>query len=421
MPHDVKSGDIVFTADSEGARIGVSLSPINPNVASTVPAKLERHQVTLEGQGVKDGDKIYVYVASSNNLNRKVYTVTIHTVKLGLGTLEVTRDDADTKGPVTDNKGLTPERTDTVTIDGKDYTRYTTYVPNYTTSVDGNGTLIYNDDIRNAIMKVLGEENAEVSVIPVPGTAITGQDGEWNFDMTDRVASTRVMVTVSATPYAADGDKDGAGHISTALKRTYVVDVYRQDSDTGLKNGGVTYDWLEVLHEGNDPVEVVSNLLKTGTSTEERTLGNTVPEAVYTFNVNAAANSPSAKVDVRWLTPEYDINKIDFSKAANSVRVTDLDLRVVDAAEGIHGQIVITVESSMGTREAHIFDMERVVKTVMKAGITGKDAFSDVEEFLNMADYLASNDRANTEPAKVEKDDPTASRVLVAIADPKLL
>ena len=82
-------------------------------------------------------------------------------------------------------------------------------------------------------------------------------------------------------------------------------------------------------------------------------------------------------------------------------------MRVVDAAEGIHGQIVITVESSMGTREAHIFDMERVVKTVMKAGITGKDAFSDVEEFLNMADYLASNDRANTEPAKVEKDDPT--------------
>ena len=60
VPHDVKSGDIAFTADSEGARIGVSLSPINPNVASTVPAKLERHQVTLEGQGVKDGDKIYV-------------------------------------------------------------------------------------------------------------------------------------------------------------------------------------------------------------------------------------------------------------------------------------------------------------------------------------------------------------------------
>ena len=364
--------------------------------------------------------------------------MTVKTVKLGLGTLEVTRDDSETNandgGPVTDTKALTPERTDSVVIDGKTYTRYTAYVPNYLTHTEG-GKLVYDDVIRNAILKALGEENAEVTVTPVPGTAITGSDGEWHFDMVNREACTQVLVTVAATPYAADGSTDGAGHVSTALERTFVVDIYRQDNDTSLLSGGVKYDWLEYIHIGDSqPTKLEDNLLKTGNTsqgTEYKAMGNTLPEAVSLFNVTAAANSPSAKVLVQlWNGTEADfianvMPTLDFTKAANSVRVTDLDLWTVDSAEGVHGQVVITVESSTGKREAHFFDMERVVKTVLQAGITGSGVFTDVEEYLDMNGYLAQLNgnvaETDREPVQVEKDSENASRVITAVADPKVL
>lgn len=429
VPADVDVGDLTFTTSSEGARIGLSTKPIDVNVSASIPApsSMTRNVATLKEAGVAEGNTVYAYVQSSNNLRVEVYELTIHTVDLGLGKLTSAAPDKQQDNKVvTDDQALTDSsRKDTVTLDEKTYIHYVTYVPD--DNADHTDALVAD---LVAAGKTGAEVNVKVEAITASATVAPAAEGfQWTgaVDTAVNQADTRLKITVSATPYAAKQDDTDTINKSNAVERVYIVDVFRKDSDTTL--GEATYTWSEpAVRDGTATTYTkIEDLTETALAANESKLPgesavtNALPEYFFTtvketetdyvFTVDLTANSSGAKVAAQlWTkaTSEFKTNSVDFSDAENTFHGTFTMPKNGDDTAS-HVWLAVTVlASGEGFRATHFYDMERVLKTVAKAGVTpaagsGDSSLSDVAEVKDI-----DNDG---------KDE----RVIVAVADPETL
>ncbi|MCM1440018.1 MAG: hypothetical protein NC131_12580, partial [Roseburia sp.] len=419
IPVDRNEGKLTITAASEGAQLHLSTDPITADIHSI---SYSRGQVVLDKAQLEEGDTLYLLVFSSNNLVPKYYTINVHTLNMDLQSASVTPTNTYTDPQVgtaatvtgaADNTLLTRkgETVDTYTDaagkpagTGKKVNLYEARVPNYTTDNAGtDGAKRYLDDIKTAIeLTAKASDKTTLAVFNADGTAATAADGSWKVELVDYEEATLVRVTLSGAVYAANGEGDESyGHKSEMLERVHYLKIVRVDKDTTL-DGNQFYAWMEDKEETNG--------LNAGST-------HTLPEAAVQFRVEATANSQNAKVDVRiYDAASYDASKIDFTGLTRSANVSLNVPKLADGSYATKFQVVITVLASDGeTRGSYIYDMERVVKSLEKAGdsLGGMSNLSDVAEYLDMAGYIA-NLATDKTPAQPKAD---GQRVIVAVTD----
>ncbi|MCM1295947.1 MAG: cadherin-like beta sandwich domain-containing protein, partial [Muribaculaceae bacterium] len=349
-------------------------------------------------------------------------------------------------------------------VDGKTVTVYEVHVPNY--EIDGEGSAKRYLDTIEAELDLLTkglDVNLDVSIHPTyaVGNSIElntwwGQD-VWNITMdgntTDAFAIIRVAVT--GATYGADGSSDAYEgnlnvHHSNMLERVFYIKLLRMDTDTSLADFAKYY-WAEADVDVNgehsrDFTHQVDNPMYV----------NYIPEANGQFRVEVSANSDSAKVDVRVIPntfgyvygdpsltdpltgnayEPFDNSGIQFTRHHSQYFNDTLQVPVDEFGNlATHFQVVVTVlagaqdEHGDYVKVSYVYNMERVVKSLEKAGATdGGDAnLSNVVEYLMMEEYI---DNYNNAPGAVNAParTPDASkgevgqRVIVAVEDPAKL
>ena len=407
VPTDVATGDLVFTTATEG-------SLVYATVDTSLTPSYEYDKYTIKGVDVPNTDAAYASVRATNGLADRAFNVDIIHVDLGMRTVKAI---AHNVAPA-ESFNTSDAKHYTVTTDPDGTPVYTAYVPNAdetmqaaidayaylqayvsTGTMNINGVGLANKTETVTVTPELTAGLASGSLRPFDTGLTAPTDWSSSEPSIDKDIwltamakgeTTRMKMKVNVVIPNLTHTWDEASHtysIATDLAplfvREYYLDIHKTNGDASLKNDWVLMDYSEPKVVNADPenedhflfhekIPVVF-LDASGKPTDEAS--KNVPETTTEFTLHVAANSDSAKVDVRVYDPDFDYDdttKVDFTTLSDTADVT-FDFKDYPEADGSIPDslvIAITIQANAGNRQTYFLTVNRVIKTMgtVKAG-----------------------------------------------------